>query len=366
MSAFAWPGGQGLRRFAPSFNAVWPDRPAHPVAPPFALGMAPPSRPVNALLAQIRDPKDAAPRSRAPEDATRPSGTDEPGPTLRISRRQLNRLSTELQPRDRAILQRLQEHGYLTTDQIQRFVFTHHRTPATAARTTRRTLQRLESQGLVASLARRQGGLLGGSAPSTWHLTPGGVRFVRGHHAVHRRRAPSLRHLLHSLAIAEAHLALIDYAQTRRDSPTGSEVPGQSPGALTVATEPSAWRTFPGVAGVRRVLKPDLAASLTGQDADGPYRDEWLLEIDLGTESHATLMRKCLTYADYYRSGAWQLTDSGAQADGIMPAVVWLFDNPARITRLRNAIQRSPKLPTELFRFATLETLPAALTGDAP
>ncbi|NHA00632.1 hypothetical protein G5V59_13000 [Nocardioides sp. W3-2-3] len=124
----------------------------------------------------------------------------------RLSQSRLARLREELPQREHQILQRIGQHGYLTTDQVQRFVFTDHASDDTAGRITRRVLGRLEQAGLIGSLRRRQGGLLGGSAPTTWHLSPGGARFLSSQTAGYRRRTPSLRHLLHSVAVAEAHL----------------------------------------------------------------------------------------------------------------------------------------------------------------
>lgn len=303
----------------------------YPVASPFGSASSALSTQVTALLSQIGDPKDAA-RS------------------VRVSRLRISRLASELPDRDHQVLGRIAEHGYLATHQVQRFVFTDHASDDTATRTTRRVLTRLQSEGLVASLTRRQGGPLGGSAPRTWLLTPGGARLVGGSDVVYRKRTPSVRWLLHCLAVAESHLALRDHAaRTATD--------------LSVQVEPHAWRTFAGVAGDRRMLKPDLWASLQGHDELGAYRDEWFVEVDLGTESLATLVRKCGVYADYYRSGAWQ-TETTPGNDGVMPLVLWIFDNPTRISRLRSAVKRSTALPNDLFRFATLhEQLTAQITG---
>ena len=387
--------------------------PAYPSAYPVALHPHPPFRHVNRLLSLVRDPKDAAPLVRvfpgpasgsqqaiAPSTAATqaaesaaggrtgpeaeeaqgsqhgPHRGQQPGlevataqqavpsrtPTKqaqardnkqarvrRLSQSRLARLRQELSEREQQVVQRIARHGYLTTDQVQRFVFTDHASEDTAGRITRRVLGRLEQAGLVGSLRRRQGGLLGGSAPATWHLSPGGARFLSGNATTYRRRTPSIRHLLHCVAVAEAHLQLIDHARTVRAS------------GVDVTVEPLSWRSYHGIAGERLTLKPDLSAAIEAKDQYGSYRDEYLLEVDRGTESLPTLLKKCQVYVDYYSSGAWQ--NSTSAPEGVMPIVLWVMDQPEQADRLRQAIARSD-LPGELFEVTTLDQLSSFLNGS--
>lgn len=386
--------------------------PAYPSAYPVARRPHHPFWQVNRLLSLARDPKDAAPSVRvspgpspasqqAPTPATTATQAAQPaqstagGPTgpgtrgsqhgprpgqqpgleaatvqppvptrtrskqaqdmgnkqarvRRLSQSRLARLRQELSEREQQILQRIAQHGYLTTDQVQRFVFTDHASEDTAGRITRRVLGRLEQAGLVGSLRRRQGGLLGGSAPTTWHLSPGGARFLGGNATTYRRRTPSLRHLLHCVAVAEAHLQLIDHATALRAS------------CIDVTVEPHSWRSYHGIAGERLTLKPDLAAAIEATDEHGSYRDEYLLEVDRGTESLPTLLKKAQVYVAYYNSGAWQ--NSTSAPEGVMPIVLWVMDQPEQANRLRQAIARSD-LPAELFELTTLDDLSSFLNG---
>lgn len=262
----------------------------------------------------------------------------------RVGRAQRARLLAELSERDIRVLERIAEHGYLSTSQVQRFVFTDHTSAATAERTARRVLGRLERDRLLVSLPRRQGGPLGGSTPITWGLAPGGARVLREHDRAFRSQTPSIRQLLHCLAIADTHLAILDHAEHA---------------GLTadLQVEPAAWRSYLGLGGERRTLKADLFAQFDGHDADGPYRDDWLIEVDRGTESLPTLLGKCQQYTAYHQAGAWQ--DHGPS----MPLVLWVLPDETRANRLRVAIQRRSGLSPELFRYATPDTIAETLAS---
>ena len=275
------------------------------------------------------------------------------GAGVRLSGRQRAQLTASLAERDWQVLMRLCEHGFLTSQQVQRFVFADHGSQATAQRTARRVLSRLARDHLVQALPRRQGGPLGGSSPVVWQLTTAGRRLLDDARPDQRAQTPSQHRLLHSLAAADVHLALRDHVQ-RTGQPDG----GSQSGEAAVQVEPACWRDFTGLGGERRTLKPDLAAELPGRDDQGAYVDRWFIEVDLGTESLPTLLRKCQVYETYRASGQEQ-TDSGT-----FPLVLWVFNRADRAAQLAEAVRRRG-LTTALYRFATFETLPAVLAGGA-
>jgi hypothetical protein len=236
--------------------------------------------------------------------------------------------------RDRRVLQLIDEHRYLTTHHLQAFVFAGHLTDQSAARTARHVLQRLDRLALIRSLHRRVGGVRGGSATRVWQLAPAGARLLRDDGTSHRTHEPSPRFLAHCLAIADVHLALRDLAATD----TVQDV--------RVQLEPASWRRYSGPGGEPRWLQPDLAATVSLPN----FVDRWFIEVDLGTESLPTLLRKCGQYESYRGSGIEQ-HDHDA-----FPLVLWFFSKPERADRLRSAILRSPRLTPELYRFANAET----------
>ncbi|MDQ6525557.1 replication-relaxation family protein [Nocardioides sp. LHD-245] len=252
----------------------------------------------------------------------------------------LNRIADNIPERDRQVLDRIGEHRYLTTHQVQAFVFTGHASDESAARTARYVLARLERLALIRSLARRIGGVRAGSAARVWQLAPAGARLLRDDGSTFRTHEPSERFLAHCLAVADAHLA----ARAVRLRPGVQDV--------TVQTEPDCWRRYTGQGGEPRWLQPDLALSI--QTAE--YTDRWFIEVDLGTESLPTLLRKCGHYEAFRRSGIEQ------HENGTFPLVLWLFAKPERADRLRATVLRSPRLTPALYRYTTPETFTAVLT----
>jgi hypothetical protein len=152
--------------------------------------------------------------------------------------------------------------------------------------------------------------------------------------------------LAHCLAVADAHLAVLDHAE-------------QTGLSAQVTVERHAWRPYTGLGGERLWLKPDLFASLRGRDEQGAYEDRWFIEVDLGTESLPTLLRKCEQYEAYRRSGNEQ------DRTGTFPLVLWIFDDPARVAVLRHAVARRPRLTPALYRYAELGTVASVLAGES-
>ena len=84
------------------------------------------------------------------------------------------------------------------------------------------------------------------------------------------------------------------------------------------------------------------AATIRAHD----FTDRWFLEVDLGTESLPTLLKKCGIYEQYRATGIEQ------EQHGVFPLVLWLFTKQERADRLERAIVRSPRLTSQLYRFA--------------
>ena len=124
---------------------------------------------------------------------------------------------------------------------------------------------------------------------------------------------------------------------------------------MTVEVEPASWRKYLGPSGERRWLQPDLYAEITTAD----FVDRTFIEVDLGTESLPTLIRKCQQYEDYRRSGTEQ------EHRGSFPLVVWLLTTAERVTKLEAAVRHSHGLTTQMFRYATPNTLTQVLAGGS-
>jgi hypothetical protein len=253
-----------------------------------------------------------------------------------------------LAERDLEVLRRIGEHGFLSREQITRFVFTQHASGSTAARTSRRVLTRLERDGLLRSLPRRQGGVHGGSTPTVWQLTTAGARLLRGQAGrSHRAAVPSIRWLNHCLAVAETHLAIRDYAEV-------------SAAAARVQIEQAGWRTRTGLGGEVVWVKPDLFAAIAGNDTDGEYLDFWFVEVDLGTESLPTLLKKASQYQGHYESGVEQ------DQLGTFPLVLWVVAgqrSEERSNEFASRLRASQTLDGHLHRIATLGDIAPALAA---
>ncbi len=267
-------------------------------------------------------------------------GTNTPHPSAaeieqrRLSRKRLEWLEDHLPERDRQVIELVAAHRYLTTGQLEQFVFTTHVSVESAARTTRRVLARLERSGLLTSLDRRIGGVRAGSSARVWQLTSGAARLLRDDGVGFRRHDPSPRFLGHCLAVADVNLLL------RRLLKVGAT-------AVDVEVEPASWRSFTGAGGERRSLQPDLAAVIETADFD----EWWFLEVDLGTESMPTLLKKCGQYESYRASGIEQ------SSHGSFPLVWWILTNQKRADQLTATIRRTPRLTPSLYRVATFDAL---------
>lgn len=303
----------------------------------------PPAAALDSASPQVTRPNS---QLREPNTSSR-SGTTTPPPTTmeqparRIGKVQRARLRADLMERDTQVLASLERHRFLTSHQVQGLHFRGHASPDSAARATRRVLRRLERSGLIRAIDRRRGGIQGGSVISTWYLTDAGYKVLTGTTRRYRIGVPTVRFLQHTLAIADAHIAVEAVARDLHGYPD-------------IQIEREATRRFAGLGGSTISLRPDLFAAIHAADANGAYEDRWFVEVDCGTESLPTLLRKCEQYEAYYRSGTEQA------GGGTFPLVLWIFHGTRAATRLaelRRRVLRSDRLTPELFRYATADTV---------
>ena len=255
-------------------------------------------------------------------------------------------LRTFLSERDRKILDLVRAHRLVTTRQLQRLLFHDHATVESGTRACNRVLTRLRERRFLERLERPVGGIRGGSGSYVWMLGPAGDRVTR--HASSpttrtREIEPGQLFLTHTLAITETRALLEEAARTEP-----LEV-------LSVTTEPTNWRTYLGRVGAKQTLKPDLEVVTATAD----YEDHWFFEIDQGTESIPTLIRKCLGYEHYRATGTEQARR------GVFPFVVWIIAEPRRRAALEAAISANDRLDARLFRVVHPDEL-IALVAATP
>jgi hypothetical protein len=258
----------------------------------------------------------------------------------------LGELRRLLSERDLAVLEVVGKHRFLTSRHVELFCFGDHATASSGARTCRRVLARLGSHGLLDRPIRRVGGLQAGSASSIWMLSSAGRRLLNlqaGVGAVGRVREPGERFIAHYLAIADAHLALIQAQQHAELE------------LVTVQIEPACWRSYTGLGGGQQILKPDLYAVT----ASGEFEDHWFCEIDRGTESLPTLLKQCQQYETYRRSGTEQ------HVAGVFPRVVWVVPDEIRASKLRTALSAAHGFDRELFKVTTPVAFVTLVAGGA-
>lgn len=266
----------------------------------------------------------------------------------RISRKQLMSLKTYLSEKDLAIISEIRRYHFLTTNQIKRLYYYTGSTSTANLRAASKCLKRLREKGLIAPLERRIGGVQAGSSSLVWHLTEPGERllWLDAHDQKHPRKRfeePSQTFLTHTLAVAEFAVQLI---VAGRDE-NGHEIKQLDP-------EPYCWRFYT-YNGEKAVLKPDLYTVLR----DGRHSLFCYIEIDLGTESRAQLVRKCQMYYDHYLSG------DDLDRIGISPLVVWIMPNEERKLALEKRIaELYPEGPMLFHVYSATDNVPWRLTHD--
>lgn len=212
------------------------------------------------------------------------------------------------------------------------------------ARAARRCLARLEHERTVRRLARRMGGVRGGSTSIVYALGPGGRRFLTAEGFTPRRLTDvGERYLAHALAITELVVRL---AEADRDG--AMEV-------IALQAEPACWRAFLAGIGTRLVLKPDLFLRLGA----GALEDRWFVEVDLGTESAGAIQRKAGRYVHYLAEGSEQARH------GVFPRVLFTAPSERRLAQLRAALGRVREAPPGLFAVWAFEETVGRLASEA-
>ncbi|CAG4899995.1 replication-relaxation family protein [Acidithrix sp. C25] len=249
-----------------------------------------------------------------------------------MSASQYGELAQRLSDRDWQILSTVRGFKYLTTRQLARQHFGLSDPAGLIPRTANHALARLRELGLLVSLERRIGGVRAGSGGFVWQITDLANRALCIRHGVPsgarlRTFEPGITFLDHTLAIAEVVITLQETSQ-------GGEVV-----LKRVQLEPESWRNYLGFAGEQKWLKPDLAAiTLTGE-----FEDHWFIEVDRATEPPGRVVKKCLQYHEYLRTGKEQ------NEHGLFPAVVWVVPNNRRREQLRQRLANESLIDHRLF-----------------
>jgi hypothetical protein len=210
----------------------------------------------------------------------------------------------------------------MRTDQIERLHF-HEGSAGTRPRRCRSVLQRLFNHRLIERLDRRVGGIRAGSTGFIYRLSPKGRRLLGlldGDARRSRLPEPRLVFQEHTLAVTE--LAVRLHVRARANDLE----------LLRFEAEPTCWRQFTGLGGESITVRPDAFVIV----AAGEYEHLSFIEVDLGTESRATIRRKAELYRRYAASGHEQTTF------GIFPKVVFLANDVRRARSLTAALQQTP------------------------
>lgn len=241
-----------------------------------------------------------------------------PGPayvTRRVSAAYAAQLASRLSMRDLQILTDLARVRCLTGIQLERLHFYDLAAP-NRNRARNRVLSRLTRLQAVTTLTRRIGGVRKGSDGLVYALDTAGQRIVRlrsGQDEVSGRRpwTPGLLFLAHTLAVAELYVQLREAERARQLE------------LVNFRAEPASWHLTASLG----TLKPDAYALLASIE----HEDAWWLEVDLATESPATLRRKLSLYLLAAQAGV-----SGP--DGLLPRVLVTVPSPRRLEVVRGLV----------------------------
>jgi Replication-relaxation len=264
------------------------------------------------------------------------------GRHVRISATQLETISSRLTQGDWQVLNFVSESRLASGKQlVRRFWLTTDRgTPA--ARAGRRVLKRLADWRILDALPTRTvGGLHGGSDTLIYGVGVAGVKLLARRGLTQKRLAtPGERYIKHTLAITELVVALgeADQAGTLE--------------LIQTQSEPACWRGFIGAGGGRVMLKPDLFVRV---GAGSLNEDRWQIEVDLATESSATIRTKALRHLSYYRTGT----------EAVHPRVLWAVPDGRRADQIAGALHPLPATARRLFSVCLLDEAVAFLAAEA-
>ena len=244
--------------------------------------------------------------------------------TRYITASQLLRLRSELSDSDWQVITTLTRVRLATAVQLEALHY-----PDVSRRRAQQALAILIRRRVVARCPRVVGGVRAGSRGHVYALDVAGQRLAdlaRGRRP-RPPRAVGVRYVDHALACTQVYVDLV-----------GTDRAGDLR-LLRFVGEPGAWRTFHGPGGLRTTLKPDAYAVVA---VDG-FEDHWFLEIDLGTESAATITRKLNVYRSYWQTGAEQA------ARDVFPKVAWLVKDADQAAVVSKEISRQPSAARSLF-----------------
>jgi hypothetical protein len=245
---------------------------------------------------------------------------------------------------DLAVIQFLAEVRLATGHQLARRLWASTVPTDPQARAARRCLARLERERIIQRLARRMGGVRGGSTSIVYALGSAGRRRLTAEGFEPRRLSEvGERYVAHALAVTELVVRL---SEADRDG--AMEV-------IEVQGEPGCWRGFLAGIGTRLMLKPDLFLRI----GVGALEDRWFVEVDLGSESAAAIARKAARYVHYLAEGSEQARH------GVFPRVVFTAPNPQRLAQLRTSLGRVREAPQGLFTVWNFEETVARLASEA-
>ncbi len=300
--------------------------------------MRPAGRPA-ASSQQGRDPRPDGPHRQVSAANDFP-----PGRPYRVSARQLEDVAGSLTDLDREVLQLVARLRIVSGDQLRRALWWQG-PKANAERRSRRALRRLATWRVVERVpGRTVGGVRAGSAGFLYRVgSVGGRLLARDGQQLRRLAAPGSRYVAHTLAIAELVVGLGEAERAGRLEVLGIE------------TEPICWRRFTGPMGARLVLKPDLFVRI----GVGSLEDRWLIEVDMASESPATIARKGRTYLAHYRSGVEQARH------GVYPRVLWSVPDARRAEVVTRALSGLPSEAWRLFSVCTHSEVVARLAEEA-
>jgi hypothetical protein len=258
-----------------------------------------------------------------------------------ITPTRLAELERSLSERDLVVVETVARLRLVTGEQLGRLHYTD-----TTPRQRRRALTRLVERRVLSILDRRVGGVRAGSDGFVYALDNAGAHLARLK-AKHPRRSiqgpvtPGAMFTRHVLAVSELHVRLVEAERAGFGE------------LLAFETEPTCWRSFAGRGGGRVTLKPDVYVRL-GSDA---FEDSWFIEVDLGTESSATLDRKLDVYRTYWRSGREQ------ERHGVFPRVLWLVPDERRYAIVSDACARQPAEAWPMFMVTLYDDAVGLSTG---
>jgi hypothetical protein len=265
------------------------------------------------------------------------------GSHLRISATRLETISSQLVEADWTVLNFVSEGRLASGKQlIRRFWQTSDR-DTSAARAGRRALKRLADWRVLDPLPTRAvGGLHGGSDTLIYGVGVAGVKLLARRGFIQKRLGrPGERYVKHTLSCTNLVVAL---HEADRDGVLELIEPPQS--------EPACWRGFLGVGAARLMLKPDLFVRV---GAGSVNEDRWMIEVDLATESSATIRAKALRHLAYYKSAS----------EPVHPRVLWAVPDTRRAEQIADVLARLPADAKRLFAICLLDGTVAFLAAEA-